>query len=239
MNLKPLAIAAAGVAITMLNPAPALSDNGSTYRVTITNLSAGQPLTPPILATHRWRTGFFTVGEYASEEIRAIAENGNGSLLLEALDNDPLVHQVVMGSEPLVPANDPGNTGFSSTASYEITAYGSAKFISFASMLICTNDGFTGLDTISLPKRKKTIFTVAYDARTETNTEDLGDIVPPCQGLIGVTSDAPGTGESNPRLAEDGIVIPHVGINGGVDLYPQVHGWSDPVTKIVIERIKY
>jgi hypothetical protein len=43
---------------------------------------------------------------------------------------------------------------------------------------------------------------------------------------------------SDPLLAEGGIVIPHPGINGGVDLLPQVHDWSDPVTKIEIERIR-
>ena len=43
---------------------------------------------------------------------------------------------------------------------------------------------------------------------------------------------------SNPLLAEDGIVIPHPGINGGADLLPEAHGWSDPVTKIEIERVR-
>ena len=79
----------------------------------------------------------------------------------------------------------------------------------------------------------------SYDAGTELNTEDFADIVPPCQGLIGVTSDDAGTGMSNPLLAEDGIVIPHAGIIGGSDLLPQAHGWSDPVTKIEIERIRH
>ena len=43
---------------------------------------------------------------------------------------------------------------------------------------------------------------------------------------------------SNPLLAEDGIVIPHVGILGGVDLVQDVHAWSDPVARIEIERIR-
>ena len=106
-------------------------------------------------------------------------------------------------------------------------------------MLICTNDGFTGIDTVKLPSKKRTVYSVAYDARTEQNTEDFADMVPPCQGLIGVSSDDMGTGMTNPLLAEDGIVIPHAGINGGADLQPVVHGWGDPVAKIVIERMKH
>lgn len=237
-NSKLIAIAALGLALTLLVPEAARSEGGKTYKITITNLTAGQPITPPILVTHTSRTGIFTVGEAASEGIQQIAENGNGAPLLEALSEDSHVHEVVTGMAPLVPANDPGTTGFGSSESYTITAHGRAKFLSFASMLICTNDGFTGLDSVRLPSYKKTVYAAAYDARTETNTEDLADIVPPCQGLIGVTSDDMGTGMSNPLLAEDGIVIPHAGINGGIDLFPEVHGWGDPVVKIEIERVR-
>jgi len=44
---------------------------------------------------------------------------------------------------------------------------------------------------------------------------------------------------TNPLLGQDGIVIPHAGINGGADLQPVVHGWGDPVAKIVIERMQH
>ena len=188
--------------------------------------------------THTSKTGIFHVGEAASEGIQQIAENGNGAPLLQALGEDTQVHDVVAGTAPLVPANNPGETGFDSSATFTITTRGKARYLSFASMLICTNDGFTGLDGIRLPSHKKTFYTAAYDARTEVNTEDFADIVPPCQGLIGVSSDDMGSGMSNPMLAEDGIVIPHAGINGGIDLFPEVHNWSDPVTKIEIERVR-
>lgn len=238
MNANTIAAAILGLALTLLVPVDARSEGQKTYKITITNLTAGQPLTPPILATHTSKTGLFTVGEAASENIQQVAENGNGAPLLQALSEDTQVHEVVAGTAPLVPANNPGGTGFESSATFTITTHGKARYLSYASMLICTNDGFTGLDSVRLPNHKKTVYTAAYDARTETNTEDFADMVPPCQGLIGVSSDDPGTGMSNPLLAEDGIVIPHVGINGGVDLFPEVHGWSDPVTKIEIERIR-
>ncbi len=238
MNSKLIAVAAISLALTLLVPEAARSEGGRTYKITITNLTAGQPITPPILVTHTSRTGVFTVGEVASNGIRQIAENGDGAPLLEALSDDSQVHEVVAGMAPLIPASDPGNTGIGSSETFTITAHGRARYLSFASMLICTNDGFTGIDSIRLPNHKKTVYSAAYDARTEVNTEDFADIVPPCQGLIGVSSDDMGTGASNPMLLEDGIVIPHAGINGGVDLFPEVHGWSDPVTKIEIERVR-
>ncbi len=221
----------------LIVPVTAKADDGKTYKVTISNLTPGQPFTPPVLVTHSDKTGIFTVGEATSSDIQEIAENGNSVPLMATLGVDVEVHEVVAGGVPLVPANNPGGTMFDSSATFMITTKGKAKFLSFASMLICTNDGFTGLDSIKLPKKKMTVFSVAYDARTEMNTEDFADMVPPCQELIGGMPPVGGTGMTNPLLAEDGIIIPHVGIIGGDDLLPAVHGWGDPVAKIVIEKM--
>ncbi len=223
-------------------------DDESTFQITITNLTPGQPLTPPVLATHAGSISIFTLGEEASLEIQEIAENGNNGPLVSTLSGDDRVHDVVVGLATdvpgtfpgLVPANDPGLTGLAHSATFTITADARARFLSMAAMLICTNDGFTGLDSVRLPRNKRkslTVLTVAYDARTEINTEDFADMVPPCQFLITPPLGEPGTGETDPTLAESGIIIPHPGIIGGDDLLPAVHGWSDPVTKVVIERI--
>ena len=232
-------MAALGMTVLLSMPQFAMSEGGTTYQITITNLTAGQPFTPPVLLTHSKQTGIFVVGQSSSAEIQAIAENGNNTPLLMALGDDVHVHQVVSGMAPILPANDPGATGFASSVTFEITAHGRAKFLSFASMLICTNDGFTGLDSTRLPTRSKTVYSVAYDARSEINTEDFANMVPPCQGLIGVSSDDAGTGMSDPSLIEDGIIIPHVGVIGGADLLPGVHSWTDPVAKIEIRRVRH
>ena len=214
------------------------AERGVSYKVTITNLTPGQPLTPPLLVTHSQNTGVFNIGEESSEELQQLAENGNLDPLVMALSENDRVVDVVHGMAPLVPANDPGNTGLGFSETFTITTHGNARYLSFVSMLVCTNDGFTGIDTIRLPLHKKTVLSMSYDARSEMNTEDFADMVPPCQDAIGISSDDAGTGESNPELAEDGIVIPHPGIVGGDDLVPGVHGWSDPAAKIVIERMR-
>jgi len=69
------------------------------------------------------------------------------------------------------------------------------------------------------------------------NTEDFADLVPSCQDLIGVYSTDAGTGQSNPMLAENGVITYHRGIQGGVGLLPEVHGWKNPVAKITITCI--
>jgi len=239
LRKKPIAtLATAGIASLMLVPQLAMSDNFNRFKVTVTNLTSGQPFTPPVLVTHSDRTGIFALGEDASAELQQIAENGNNMPLVATLHGDVQVHDIVEGTEPIIPASNPGGAPFQSTGTYTITAQGTARYLSIVSMLICTNDGFMGLDTVQLPYRSTTYYAVAYDARTERNTEDFVDMVPPCQGLIGVTSDDMGTGMSNPLISEEGTVIPHAGINGGADLQPAVHNWGDPVAKIVIERVR-
>ncbi|MFB5598407.1 MAG: spondin domain-containing protein, partial [Nitrosopumilaceae archaeon] len=138
----------------------------------------------------------------------------------------------------LVPANDPGETGLAYMETFTIPADARARYLSFASMLVCTNDGIAGVDSVWLPYGKKTVYAKAYDVRTEMNTENFANMVPPCQAAIGISSDDEGTGTSDPSISEDGIVIPHQGIVGGKDLIPAVHGWDGAVVKIEIERMK-
>jgi hypothetical protein len=212
----------------------------ATYEVTIQNLTAGQPLTPPVVATHRAATSMFTVGQPASFALKEIAENGNLAPMIEQLGADKHVLDSVAAAAPLVPAGLPGSAMFGDSVTLTVTASEGAKFLSFASMLICTNDGFTGVDSLRLPKDvgdAVMVRSAGYDAGTETNTEDFADIVPPCQGLVGVSSGEPGTGTSNPALAEGGVIHHHPGMVGGADLVPAIHGWTDPVAEITVERV--
>ena len=208
------------------------------YEITITNLTPGQPITPPLLVTHAKDAGFFTVGEMADNGIQQLAENGNLEPLVEMLQGKSGIVDIVQGTVPLIPANDPGNTGLNHSETFVVSSEGNIRYLSFASMLVCTNDGFAGIDSVRLPIKQLTVYAEAYDARTEMNTEDFADMVPPCQGAIGVTSDDEGTGASNPAIAEDGVVIPHPGIMGGEDLLENVHAWGNPVVKIDIVRMK-
>jgi hypothetical protein len=212
----------------------------ATYEVTISDLTAGQPLTPPVVATHRAATSMFTVGQPASFALKEIAENGNLAPMISQVESDKHVADSAAASAPLVPAGLPGSAMFGDSVTLTVSASEGAKFLSFASMLICTNDGFTGVDSLRLPKDVGDAViarSAGYDAGTELNTEDFADIVPPCQGLVGVSSGEPGTGTSNPALAEGGVIHHHPGIAGGADLLPAVHGWTDPVAEITVERV--
>ncbi len=237
-------IAAAAVAL-LAAMVPALAQSPETratrtYEVTIINLTNGQPLTPPLVATHKPRADIFEVGDPASFELKEIAENGNLDPMVMALSALPPVRDVVVSpGGPLVPFGTPGAATFSDRTTIEITTNGTARRISMAAMLICTNDGFVGVDGLGLPNRvgqTKVVVADGYDAGTEINTEDFADMVPPCQGLIGVSSADPGTGTSDPALAENGVIAHHPGIVGGDDLLPGTHGWTDPVVVFIVTR---
>lgn len=125
------------------------------------------------------------------------------------------------------------------TVTLTLEARPGVPFVSFAGILICTNDAFTGPDAGRLPARvgeSRSGYADAYDAGGEVDTEDFADIVPPCPALGGVPGEDAGTGVSDPAPAEGGVIRHHPGIQGGEDPTPAIHGWSDPVAKITVVR---
>lgn len=196
-----------------------------TYNVTIENLTSGEPFTPPVIAAHTDQIDLFEVGQAATSEVKEIAENGNNGPMVGLIGGSSAVLDSAVGTAPIMP-------GESATLSIQAPA---GSLLSVVFMLICTNDGFSGVDSLSLPASgSSSVDKNAYDAGTETNSEDFADIVPPCQDLIGVSSADTGTGASDPALAEGGVITQHAGIQGGTDLTVADHGWTDPVARITV-----
>lgn len=233
-RLLPLLVLGIGVGITACSDSVAGPTFPGTFEVTITNLTSGQPFTPPLAATHGSATSLYVSGSPASTSLRELAENGNLGPMQADLDGSTDVAEVVIAVAGDPPPLMPGQS-----VTFSISADEDAPLLSFAAMLICTNDGFTGVDAISLPTQMGQQVTRdldAYDAGTEINTEDFANLVPPCPPLTGQTSTVPGSGVSEPALAEGDVVRGHAGIVGGTDLLTGVHGWTDPVARITITR---
>jgi hypothetical protein len=214
-------------------------DETRTYRVTVANNTRGQPFTPPAVAAHESSVEVFAVGEPANEPTYEIAENGNLEPLVDLIANTDAIRGSAVGDAPLVPKDDPGDTGNPYYASLTLSADESAAYLTFISMLIATNDGIVGLDTVPLPEavnESRTYFANGYDVGTEQNTERFEDLVPPAKTLV-VGGEPEGTTERNPDIAEDDVIRPHPGITGDGDLEPEIYDWSEPAALVQVERL--
>lgn len=218
------------------------NDNGGSraYRVTVTNLTRGQPFTPPAVALHRPSVEVFSVGDPANEPTRQVAENGNLGPLSALIGDTNAIRGSAVAGEPLVPEADPGRTDLPYFSELQVSADASATKLTFISMLIATNDGIVGLDTVDLPtevNESKTLYANGYDVGTERNTELFSDIVPPAKTLI-LGGEPEGTDRSDPDIAEDGVITPHPGIQGVGNLPPSVYDWREPAAMVQVERIE-
>ena len=198
--------------------------NGSSTRqsrswnVTVTNLTpaGSQPLSPPLVVVHSTRADIWSLGEIASHGVAAIAEDADNSVLESAL---PLLEGV--RSVRTVPGG-PIPPGASRTFTVESGDH--ADRLSILTMLVNTNDAFTGLDALHLRGHGATLQTRSYDSGSEVNNERATHIPGPCC--------------NNPfvRAPEGAVIRMHGGITGVGDLDPAVYGWSDPVARIRVAR---
>lgn len=212
---------------TGAQPSAGSEHESATYTVTVENLTEGQYLTPPNVAVHDRSVDVFSRNRPAGSGVQAVAENGNVPLLAAelhaAIDDEGLGASVVGGGAPIGPGG---------ATTFQIASDGNR--LSLVSMLICTNDGFAGIDSRPLvlqPGQSRSIPVGAFDAGTEVNTELDVDIVPApfCLG------DHIGAGESNPLLAENGVIRPHHGIQGVGD-FGAAFDWQGPVARVTITR---
>jgi hypothetical protein len=242
MSIKPKLLAAAGASLALLAASlPAALASGpphSLYRVTIVNLTDSQPFSPPVAATHRKSIRMFTVGTLASDELAAIAQDGNEVPMFEAFSTSDQVTQAVDVGRPLTRS---GTTvgSFTDSATFDITAAPGDRF-SIATMLICTNDGFLGLDAVKLPRQgSKTFFLAGYDAGREQNTEQSVDLVDPCSllGPAPLPGDPDGNRDAEVATEPAAVIQHHPNIQGVGELSVGAHGWTDPVARVTIERI--
>jgi hypothetical protein len=218
---RPRLLAAAVLTAACLAlPVVAHAQPGTTYRVTITNLTRAQPITPPVVATHNIGFHVFVPGEPASAPLVVLAEEGMPGPLAEALEASPFVHDVAVGGGPLLP-------GKSTTV--EVEARGKAAFLSAVGMLAGTNDAFFGLDGFFLNGQpwNRHVEAPAYDAGSEANNE-LCQFVPgpPCNSLFSRAPDG-----------AEGVITIHNGIHGIGDLPEDVWNWHNPVVRIQIQRL--
>jgi hypothetical protein len=208
----------------IITPEPPVATPMYSYEVTVSNLTYGQPLSPIGIALHK--TGnFWQLGQMASTELEILAESGDNSALL-ALD---MVDISMSDTAPLAPGK---------SISFTITTEDMmAAKLSIVSMMVNTNDGFSGLNAIDVSAlevgAKLNFKTRAYDSGTEANNEAVGTIPGPAD-----------MGEGFNALRNDvDFVAVHPGIVGNDDGLSQSvlsyeHKFDNPLMAVSITRIQ-
>lgn len=213
--MKKMAISA--LAALMLAGSAHGDDSMGWYRVTITNASGHQILTPPLVVAHKYGYHLFQVGQTASFGLATQAETGNPSDLKAEADADAAVFNTAVGSGVIMPGQ---------SLSIDIQAPGKA-FISATAMLATTNDGFMGLMPVPAPQHQTHAHGMVFDAGSESNNEDCAYVPgPPCAMDSGNASD---DGE--------GIITVHNGIHGIKDIPAMHYDWRGPIALVTINRM--
>lgn len=229
MKKKLLALATASV--LSINPAMAAD-----LDVTVTNLTNGIYFTPLLIAVHDDATHLYQEGMAASSELQAMAEGGDisglSTLMMSASAN--VVENPAAGM--LAP-------GVSTTVN--IMSDNNNDYLSIVGMLLPTNDGFVGADSVMIPQKKGsyTYYLNGYDAGTEANDEIINGGGMP--GVAGVPKDPGGFGgggATGVAMADSNMTVHiHRGNIGDMDstagvsdLDSSVHRWLNPIAKLVI-----
>ena len=190
------------------------------YKITIKNLTAGQPLTPALISIHSPHYKLVNLGEKASSGLSALARDGVTSFLANELKAEKKVVRTKIGAGVIPPGQ---------SESIIIEANNPKFKLSLVSMLARTNDAVSVLNsaTLKLRKGQKVYYlTDVYDAGVEVNTESCSDIpAPPC-------------GSHSVGQTEDSFVRPHAGIQLVGDLEANRDAFGPKVSKIIIERIQ-
>ena len=204
-------------AVFLFSTVTSASPAGDYYLVTITNLTRAESFTPILVASHKRGVHLFKLGSAASDELAMLAEGGNTAPLSDMLAANKRVTATSVSSGLLAPG---------ASVTIKVSANG-ARYISLASMLIPTNDGFFALNNVRVSgEGVSTFYSPAYDAGTEMNDELCVDIPGPVCGGEGYSPNADG----------EGYVHIHSGIHGIGDLSAATYDWRNPVARITVRR---
>jgi hypothetical protein len=208
-------------ALLVFTASQAVAGGGPVYHVTITNLTHSITFTPVLVASHRRPLSIFDLGSAASDELRAIAEAGNVAPMAASLSGEAQVVDVQDSGGLLQPG---------ASITVVVSAAHGARFISAASMMLPTNDGFIGLNSAEAARRGSiTLYSPGYDAGSEVNDELCANIPGPTCGGAG-----PSPGDDP---VDEGYVQIHRGTQGVGNLSAAIYDWRNPVARITITRV--
>ena len=191
------------------------------YKVTLVNLTKGQPFTPPVVAVHAPGHSVVHLAHEESPGLAALAKDGATDLFQEELEYDNKVVRSVVGDGFTMPGLTLDVTVEANNPRYKLT---------LVTMLARTNDAIVVAKDLSLklrPGQKAVYLANTYDAGVEDNTELCAHIpAPPC---------------NNPNVDAgigEGFIRPHEGLLQVGDLLPERDAFANNTAKVIVERIQ-
>ena len=209
------------------------------FTVTVKNLTNGIYFTPLLITAHDRDTHLFETSTPATPALQAVAEGGDISGLLSMVGGEDRDTVANPAGGLLAPGGIVSDVYFNTNRTRN-------RYLSLVAMLLPTNDGFVGLDSLRIPRFPGTYryYLVGYDAGTEANDEIItGGGAPGVPGIPGAPGGDAGIGGSGVAGADKNSTVHiHRGVIGDTDpggdisdLDLTIHRWLNPVAEIIIE----
>lgn len=190
------------------------------FKVTLINLTKGQPMTPAVIAVHSPKHEIVHLGQQASRGLSELARDGKTDKLVHELKKDRYVIRSATGSGITMPGQK---------SDIVVEANDKRFKLSLVSMLARTNDAIVVAKNIATNLKvgqQSVTLAHVYDAGAEKNTESCEHIpAPPCMN--------PGMGEDG-----EGFIRPHEGVVGIGDLDLSRDTFAPIAAKVIVKRIQ-
>lgn len=221
--------------------------NLAVFTVQLTNLTYGQPFSSAAVVLHEPGFNTFIDGEIASLGLEKLAEGGDPTeLMSEALAATQYLDAVTTPG-----ATAPRSIGVMSTLLVPLLDIDDLR-ISFTTMLVDTNDGFTGLNAANISNMTvgQTISFMAptWDAGTEANTETASTMPGPAASAAGGGGASAGFDTTRDDLFDlvhfhRGVVTSANASDGSKEglstsILTEADRWDNPTARIVVTRTR-
>lgn len=229
------------------NGADGTNGNLAVYTVQLTNLTYSQPLSPAAIVLHEPGYNIFIDGEKASVALEQLAESGNPSdIISEASAATQYLDAIASDG-----ATAPRSIGTVSTLVVPLLDVDDLR-ISLTTMLVDTNDAFTGLNSADISNmnvgQSISFMAPSWDAGTEANTETASTIPGPAAVAAGGGGASAGFDAARDDIFDRVHFHPGAVTKANADdaskeglstsILTEADRWDNPTSRIVITRTR-
>ncbi|MEP1740423.1 MAG: spondin domain-containing protein [Kangiellaceae bacterium] len=223
--------------------------NGNTavYTVQITNLTYSQPLSPAAIIMHEPGYYAFVEGQSASVELEQLAEGGDPSGIVSTASTQVQFLDGIATSGPI----GPRSIGSESTLVVPDLDADNLR-LSIATMLVDTNDAFTGLNAMDISNMEvgdsRAFMAPSWDSGTEANLETADTMPGPAAAAAGGGGTAAGFDAARDDLFDrvrlHAGAVTNANANDAskeglsTSILTEADRWDNPTAKILVTRTR-